>query len=64
MISVGLMLSLALWILYAQREEEEQVMFAKKMLSLRIKSSCISSDKRSGTNGDLSSRGTTPGTGV
>lgn len=64
MISVGLMLSLALWILYAQRVEEEQVMFAKKMLSLGIKSSCISSDKRSCTNGDFSSRGTTPGTGV
>lgn len=70
MISVGLMLSLALWILYAnwpqREEEEEQVRFAKKKLSLRIKSSCIN-DKRScstNTNGDLSSRGTTPGTGV
>ncbi|KAL3501829.1 hypothetical protein ACH5RR_036278 [Cinchona calisaya] len=61
MISVGVMLSLALWILYANRPQREEV-FAK--LSLRIKGSC--KDKKSCSSHviDLIARSPTPGTGV
>ncbi|KAI5677240.1 hypothetical protein M9H77_08190 [Catharanthus roseus] len=61
MISVGVMLSLALWMLYANRPQREEV-FVK--LSLRIKGSCNDKRSCSTNNADLSSRGTTPGTGV
>ncbi|XP_009774824.1 uncharacterized protein LOC107769844 [Nicotiana tabacum] len=61
-ISVGVMLSLALWIVYANRPQREEV-FAK--LSSRIKSSCNGKNiSCSNSNIDLSSRGTTPKTGV
>ncbi|XP_028119619.1 uncharacterized protein LOC114317120 [Camellia sinensis] len=53
LISVGLMLCLALWLLYANRPQREEV-FAK--LSLRIRSSC-----KNGSNADVISRSTTPG---
>ncbi|KAF5940333.1 hypothetical protein HYC85_021500 [Camellia sinensis] len=56
LISVGLMLCLALWLLYANRPQREEV-FAK--LSLRIRSSC-----KNGSNTDVISRSTTPGRGV
>ncbi|KAL3368047.1 hypothetical protein AABB24_009093 [Solanum stoloniferum] len=61
-ISVGVMLSLALWIVYANRPQREEV-FAK--LSSRIKSSCNGKNVScSNSNIDLSSRGTTPKIGV
>ncbi|CAI9096066.1 OLC1v1032136C2 [Oldenlandia corymbosa var. corymbosa] len=58
MISVGVMLSLALWILYANRPQREEV-FAK--FSLRIKSSC--NGKKSCRNNvvDSSPRNPNPG---
>lgn len=61
-ISVGVMLSLALWIVYANRPQREEV-FAK--LSSRIKNSCNGKNVScSNSNIDLSSRGTTPKIGV
>ncbi|CAK9141304.1 unnamed protein product [Ilex paraguariensis] len=54
LISVGVMLCLALWMLYANRPQREEV-FAK--LSLRIKGSCKGNNTRSN---DVSSRCTTP----
>ncbi|KAL0463493.1 UNVERIFIED_CONTAM: hypothetical protein Slati_0236900 [Sesamum latifolium] len=57
LISVGVMLSLALWILYANRPQREEV-FAK--LSSRLRGSC--SGKRSDNN--ITSASTTPGHGA
>ncbi|KAL0424665.1 UNVERIFIED_CONTAM: hypothetical protein Sradi_1001300 [Sesamum radiatum] len=57
LISVGVMLSLALWILYANRPQREEV-FAK--FSVRLRGSC--SGKRSDNN--VTSASTTPGHGA
>ncbi|KAL0396734.1 UNVERIFIED_CONTAM: hypothetical protein Scaly_0121800 [Sesamum calycinum] len=57
LISVGVMLSLALWILYANRPRREEV-FAK--FSVRLRGSC--SGKRSDNN--VTSASTTPGHGA
>ncbi|XP_027098328.1 uncharacterized protein [Coffea arabica] len=61
MISVGVMLSLALWILYANHPQREEV-FAK--FSLRIKGSCNDKKTRSSHVIDLTTRSPAPGTGV
>ncbi|PSS19313.1 Keratin-associated protein like [Actinidia chinensis var. chinensis] len=58
LISVGVMLCLALWLLYANRPQREEV-FAK--LSLRIKSSCSYKNScKNNSNADVPSRSTTP----
>jgi len=57
-ISVGLMLCLALWLLYANRPQREEV-FAN--ISSQIKSSCSYKNScKSSSNLDASSRSTTP----
>ncbi|KAL3510643.1 hypothetical protein ACH5RR_030044 [Cinchona calisaya] len=61
LISVGVMLSLALWILYANRPQREEV-FAK--FSLRIKGRCNDMKSCSRHVVDLTARSPTPGTGV
>lgn len=60
-ISVGVMLSLALWILYANRPQREEV-FAK--LTLRIKGGCNNKKSCSSHVIDLTATSPTPGTGV
>ncbi|GFZ15933.1 hypothetical protein Acr_25g0003420 [Actinidia rufa] len=58
LISVGVMLCLALWLLYANRPQTEEV-FAK--LSLRIKSGCTYKNScKNNSNADVPSRSTTP----
>ena len=61
MISVGVMLSLALWILYANHPQREEV-FAK--FSLRVKGSCNDKKNRSSHVIDLTTSSPAPGTGV
>ncbi|KAA8529084.1 hypothetical protein F0562_033428 [Nyssa sinensis] len=62
LISVGVMLCLALWILYANRPQREEV-FVK--LSQRLKGSCNSRNScNNNSNNDASSRITTPSAGV
>ncbi|KAI3453096.1 hypothetical protein Pfo_009759 [Paulownia fortunei] len=60
LISVGVMLSLALWIMYANRPQREEV-FAK--LSSRIRGSC-SGKTSSKSDNNVASTGTTPRTGA
>ncbi|XP_031113576.1 uncharacterized protein LOC116017184 [Ipomoea triloba] len=57
LISVGVMLSLALWVIYTNRPRREEVL-AK--LTSRLKSSCHGKRSSNSSNLDLSSRGTTP----
>ncbi|XAR72280.1 hypothetical protein NMG60_11018865 [Bertholletia excelsa] len=61
LISVGVMLCLALWLLYANRPQREEV-FA--WLSLRIKSSCTSRNGCKNNGNDVLSSNTTPRSGV
>ncbi|KAK6134161.1 hypothetical protein DH2020_032111 [Rehmannia glutinosa] len=60
MISVGVMLSLALWILYANRPRREEV-FAK--LSSRIRGSCSGKTNRA-SDSNVTSASATPGYGA
>ncbi|KAK6134262.1 hypothetical protein DH2020_031998 [Rehmannia glutinosa] len=60
MISVGVMLSLALWILYANRPRREEV-FAK--LSSRIRGSCSGKTNRA-SDSNITSASATPGYGA
>ncbi|KAG8382805.1 hypothetical protein BUALT_Bualt05G0115900 [Buddleja alternifolia] len=61
LISVGIMLSLALWILYANRPQREEV-FAK--ISSRIKRSSCSGKGNSMSGNDIELTGNTPRNGV